>query len=130
VRAGRLLSPATLARVLAAVSSFYQWAIVAELFVGENPMRRRPDAALALVAERHRPFTGGASRQWPASREVQVRLPIRLPRPLSEPDVVALLDSMTCLRDLAMLLLMLDGDCDPAKSSGFRSATSPTGTGG
>ena len=72
--------------MLATVSSFYQWAIVAELFDGENPMRRRPDAALAMVAERHRPFTGGASRQQPTSREVRVRLPLRLPR-ISDPEI-------------------------------------------
>ena len=117
---GRLLSMATVSRVLATVSSFYQWAIVAELFDGENPMRRRPDAALAMVAERHRPFTGDASRQQPTSREVRVRLPIRLPRPLIEPDVVALLDSMTCLRDLAMLLLMLDGGLRPGEVLGLQ----------
>jgi integrase/recombinase XerD len=117
---GRLLSLATVARVLATVSSFYQWAIVAELFDGENPMRRRPDAVLALVAERHRPFTGGASRQQPTSREVRVRLPLRLPRPLSEPDVVVLLEAMTCLRDLAMLLLMLDGGLRPGEVLGLQ----------
>lgn len=117
---GRLLSLATVARVLATVSSFYQWAIVAELFDGENPMRRRPDAALAMVAERHRPFTGGASRQQPTSREVRVRLPLRLPRPLSEPDVVALLDAMRCLRDLTMLLLMLDGGLRPGEVLGLQ----------
>jgi integrase/recombinase XerD len=72
------------------------------------------------VADRHRPFTGGASRQRPTSREVRVRLPIRLPRPLSEPDVVALLDSMTCLRDLAMLLLMLDGGLRPGEVLGLQ----------
>ena len=120
VAQGRLLSLATVARVLATVSSFYQWAIVAELFDGENPMRRRPDAALAMVGERHRPFTGGASRQQPSSREVRVRLPLRLPRPLNEPDVVALLDAMTCLRDLAMLLLMLDGGLRPGEVLGLQ----------
>jgi integrase/recombinase XerD len=83
-------------------------------------MRRRPDAALAMVAERHRPFAGAASRQQPSSREVRVRLPIRLPRPLSEPDVVALLDAMTCLRDLAMLLLMLDGGLRPGEVLGLQ----------
>lgn len=62
---GRRLAPASAARVLAAVSSFYEWAIVVELFDAENPMRRQPDLALARVTERHRPFTGGASRQQP-----------------------------------------------------------------
>lgn len=116
---GRLLAPATVARVLATVSSFYQWAIVAELFTEDNPMRRRPYAALAMIPERHRPFAGGASRQPLVAREVRVRLPIRLPRPLNEAQVVALLGSMTTLRDLAMVLLMLDGGLRPGEVLGL-----------
>jgi hypothetical protein len=54
------VAAATAARVLAAVSRFYEWAIVAELLDAENPMRRQPDPALASAAERHRPFTGGS----------------------------------------------------------------------
>jgi integrase len=116
---GRLLAPATAARVLAAVSSFYEWAIIAELFDAENPMRRQPDVVLAKVAERHRPFAGGASRQQPVRRQIRVKLPLRLPRPLAEPEVEALLESMTCLRDLAMVLLMLDGGLRPGEVLGL-----------
>ena len=43
VEQGRLLAPATVARVLAAVSSFFEWAISAEVLDGENPMQRRFD---------------------------------------------------------------------------------------
>lgn len=117
---GRLLVPSSVARVLAAVWSFYDWAIVAELVTGENPMRRRRDVALAMVAERHRPFMGNASRQQPVSREVRVRLPHRLPRPMSESEVTALLESMTCLRDLTMVLLMLDGALLPGEMLGLQ----------
>ncbi|PBC49577.1 tyrosine-type recombinase/integrase [Rhodococcus sp. ACPA1] len=117
---GRLWAPASVARVLAAVSSFYDWAIVAELVTGENPMRRRRDVALAMVAERHRPCMGNASRQQPVSREVRVRLPHRLPRPMSESEVTALLESMTCLRDLTMVLLMLDGALRPGEVLGLQ----------
>jgi integrase/recombinase XerD len=116
---GRLLAPATAARVLAAVSSFYEWAIIVELFDAENPMRRQPDAVLARVAERHRPFAGGASRQQPIRRQIRVKLPLRLPRPLAEHEVEALLESMTCLRDLAMVLLMLDGGLRPGEVLGL-----------
>jgi integrase/recombinase XerD len=107
------------ARVLSAVSSFYEWAMVAELFEGDNPMRRRPDPAVALVTDRHRPFPGGASRQQPTLREIRVRLSVRLLRPLSAPDVVALLDSMRCLRDLAVVLPMLDGGLRPGEVLGL-----------
>lgn len=44
---------------------------------------------------------------------VRVRLPLRLPRPMSAEDVDALLTSITTLRDLAILLLMLDGGLRP-----------------
>ena len=116
---GRLLAPATVARALAAVSSFYGWAVLAGVVDGEHPMLRRRDIALSMVGERHRPFTGGASRQQPARRAVTVRLPQRLPRPLSEPDIVALLDSLTRLRDLALFLLMLDGGLRPGEALGL-----------
>jgi integrase len=116
---GRLLAPATVARVLAAVSSFYGWAVTAELLAGENPMQRRPDHAALMSIDRHRPFTGSASRQRPIRREVRVRLPLRLPRPMAAEDVTALLESMTNLRDLAMVLLMLDGGLRPGEVLGL-----------
>ena len=116
---GRVLAPATVARALAAVSSFYEWAIATERFVSENPLHRRRDLALARVSARHQPFTGSASRQQPTRRDVRVRVPSRLPRPMSDADVTALLDSMTNLRDLAMVLLMLDGGLRPGEVLGL-----------
>lgn len=59
---GRVLAPATLARALAAVSSFYEWAVATERFAGENPLHRRRDIALARVPARYQPFTGSA--EW------------------------------------------------------------------
>jgi integrase len=116
---GRVLAPATVARALAAVSSFYGWAIATELFAGDNPLHRRRDLALVRVPNRHQPFTGSASRQQPVRRDVRIRVPARLPRPMSEPEIVALLDSMTNLRDLAMVLLMLDGGLRPGEVLGL-----------
>jgi len=85
---GRLLSPATVQRVLAATSSFFDWAIAAEQYTtGENPMQRRIDHALGRVPERHQPFAGAPSRQQPIRRTVRVRLPLRLPRPMSSEDI-------------------------------------------
>lgn len=113
---GRLLSPATVQRILAATSSFFDWAIAAEQYtVGENPMQRRVDHALGRVPDRHQPFVGAASRQQPVRRTVRVRLPLRLPRPMTGEDVDALLASMTTLRDLAIFLLMLDGGLRPGE---------------
>ena len=113
---GRLLSPATVQRVLAATSSFFGWAIAAEQYTtGENPMQRRIDHALGRVPERHQPFVGAASRQQPIRRTVRVRLPLRLPRPMSPEDIDALLASLTTMRDLAIFLLMLDGGLRPGE---------------
>jgi integrase len=113
---GRLLSAATVQRVLAATSSFFEWVIAAEAYAGaDNPMQKRVDSALGRVPERHQPFVGAASRQQPVRRTVRVRLPIRLPRPLTGDEVQALLESVTTLRDLAIFLLMLDGGLRPGE---------------
>jgi integrase len=113
---GRLLSASTVDRILAGVSSFYDWAISAEEYTqGESPLHLWPDPALARVADRHRPFTGGASRQRPIRRAVTVKRPLRLPRPMAEDEIEALLGSLTRLRDLAMFLLMLDGGMRPGE---------------
>src|SRR6266700_980038 len=53
------LSPATINRILATVSSFYEYLIVTEVFPGrENPIQKVDDPALARISERHRPFMG------------------------------------------------------------------------
>lgn len=113
---GRLLSGATVQRILAATSSFFEWAIAAEAHGGgDNPMQKRVDSALARVPDRHGPFVGVASRQQPIRRTVRVRLPLRLPRPLADEDIALLLGSMTTMRDLAIFLLMLDGGLRPGE---------------
>lgn len=113
---GQLLSAATVQRVLASTSSFFDWAIAAEQYtVGDNPMQRRIDQALGRVPDRHQPFVGAPSRQQPVRRTVRVRLPRRLPRPMTSGDVEALLTSLTSLRDLAIFLLMLDGGLCPGE---------------
>lgn len=113
---GQLLSAATVQRVLAATSSFFTWAIAAELYVaGENPMQRKVDHALGRVPDMHQPFVGAASRQQPTRRTVRVRLPLRLPRPMTSEDIDSILASLTTLRDLAVFLLMLDGGLRPGE---------------
>jgi integrase len=76
-------------------------------------MQTRVDTALGRLPDRHQPFVGAASRQQPVRRTVRVRLPIRLPRPMKPDEVDALLASTTTIRDLALLLLMLDGGLRP-----------------
>lgn len=95
--------------------AFYDWAIAAELFDGRRPIERRPDPSWQRVTGRHRPFLGSASRRPAQRRTLAVRQPIRLPRPLSEEQVEALLGQLVCRRDRAMLLVMLQGGLRPGE---------------
>ncbi|MEV7237211.1 tyrosine-type recombinase/integrase [Streptomyces sp. NPDC051020] len=112
---GSLLAPATVNRILAAVSSFYDWAVVAEEYDGDSPMQKRLDPALARVPDRHQPFMGRASRQQPMRRTVTVKQPRRLPRPVDEAVLEHFIGSLKRLRDLAVFLLMLDGGLRPGE---------------
>ncbi|GIG30707.1 tyrosine-type recombinase/integrase [Cellulomonas marina] len=104
------LSDATVARVLAAVASFYEFLIVSELYGDEHPM---------LTTEGGKPVRpralGANSRQVPIRRRVRVKTPERLPRPMARSDVEAFLDSLTTLRDRAIFLLCVNGGLRPAE---------------
>ncbi|MFE4801768.1 site-specific integrase [Streptomyces sp. NPDC056708] len=88
----------TVNRILAAVSSFYDWAVVAEEYDGDSPMQKRLDPALARVPDRHQPFMGRASRQQPTRRTVTVKQPRRLPRPVDEVVLEKFIGSLKRLR--------------------------------
>lgn len=110
------LSPATINRAFAAVSSFYEYLILAGHFTErENPFQKVPDPALAHVAARHRPFMGSASQQRPLRRAVHVKMVRRIPRPMDDEHVHQLLESLSKKRDKAMLLLMLHGGLRPGE---------------
>ena len=110
------LTAATINRILAAVSSFYEYLIVAgQLPDAENPLQKVDDLAQARVSERHRPFLGSASRQRPIRRIVRVKLVQRVPRPLSHDQVAQLLGALRRWRDKAILLLMLQGGLRPGE---------------
>jgi integrase len=110
------LSPATINRTFAAVSSFYEYLILTgEFSQRENPIHQVDDPALARVAARHRPFMGRASRQRPLRRSVHVKTVQRVPRPMDDEQIDLLLASLSKKRDKAMLLLMLHGGLRPGE---------------
>lgn len=112
----RYLSPATVNRALAAVSSFYEYLVITgKLADSENPIRKRPDPAYAKVPGRHRPFIGKASRQRPVRRSVGVKTALRLPRPMSDEQIQRFFDGLRRLRDQAAFLLMLQGGLRPGE---------------
>ena len=110
------LAATTINRMLAAVSSFYEYLILSgQLTAGENPLQKVDDPMTARVSERHRPFMGHASRQRPIRRVVRVKTVSRIPRPMSEEQIKALLGSLHLWRDKAMILLMLQGGLRPGE---------------
>jgi integrase len=110
------LAPASVNRVLVAVSSFFEYLIVSgQLARAENPMQKAADLERVRVSERHRPAMGAASRQRPVRRVVRVRTVERLPRPLTDEQVAALLGSLRRWRDRALVLLMLQGGLRPGE---------------
>jgi len=113
------LAPATVNRALAAVSSFYEYAVLSGRLERENPIEQRPDRAAEFVSDRHRPFMDGASRQRPVRRTVRVKTVQAVPRPLDDQQVAALLGALRCRRDRALLLLMLDGGLRPGEALGM-----------
>ena len=113
------LAPGTVNRILAAVSSFYEYALLAGLIETVNPIEQRPDPALARVANRHRPFMGSVSQQRPVRRSVRVKTIQRVPRPLDDGQIEALLKELRSLRDRALILLMLQGGLRPGEALGL-----------
>jgi integrase len=115
------LAPESINRALTAVSSFYEYLILAgELGRGDNPIQVRPDPALARVSERHRPALGSSSRQRPVRRSVRVKTTQRLPRPLSPEQLDALLSVVKNLRDKAAIAVMYEGGLRPGEVLGLR----------
>jgi len=103
------LSPSTINRILTTVSTFYEYLILSDQLGRENPMEKRPDPAYTRVTNRHRSFLDHTSRQRPLRRSVRVKTVRRLPRPLDDEQVEALLAALRRGRDRALVLLMLHG---------------------
>ena len=110
------LSAPTVNRILAAISSLHEYFMVSEQFTArENPIQKRDDPALARVSERHRPFMGQASPSASHSTHCAGENSGAVTRSMSDEQVQQLLSSLTCLRDKAMLLLMLHGGFRPGE---------------
>lgn len=118
-RAVAHLSAATINRVLAAVSSFYEWARITERFDGPSPITRVHDRAAARVSERHRSFLTGIASRAPTRSPMRLRQVHRVPRPMTNKHVDALIAQLRCRRDLAMIRLMLDGGLRPGEALGL-----------
>jgi len=109
------LAATTVNRILAAVSTFYEYIILTNVSDGENPLRKIPDIAIARVVPRYTPFLSLTTKQRPVRRVVRVRTAQRLPRPLTDDQVTKLFGALTRRRDRAIFLLMLQGGLRPGE---------------
>jgi site-specific recombinase XerD len=117
---GRRLSARTCNRVLAAVSSFYEFVISCGGYTSvENPILRETDQASARVLGRHRPALVTSVDQRPVRRILRVRTVETLPRPIPDEIYLALLAQLERLRDRALLELMHEGGLRPGEVLGL-----------
>jgi len=112
----RYLAPKTINRILAAISSFYDYMITAGQFHQTHPLEKIPEPLAQRLTERHRSFLAGIHRQRPLRRRVAVRTVERLPRVLEAHQVSALVGALRSTRDLALIRLMLDGGLRPGEA--------------
>ncbi|MFF2657365.1 tyrosine-type recombinase/integrase [Kitasatospora sp. NPDC058032] len=118
---GRVLSPKTCNRVLAAVSSFYEFLIASEQYSGrENPIVKVLDRAAARVPDRYRPPLSNAARQRPVRRVLRVKTVEAVPRPMAAEVYGALLGELRNRRDRALLEVMWEGGLRPGEVLGLR----------
>ncbi|GGM65855.1 integrase [Micromonospora sonchi] len=118
---GRLLAAKTCNRVLAAVSSFYEYLISVERYGGaDNPIVTVADQAAARVPGRPRAPLMTSRPQRPVRRALRVKTVEALPRPMSVETYVALLGVLRTRRDRALLELMWEGGLRPGEALGLR----------
>jgi integrase len=118
---GRLLSAKTCNRIMAAVSSFYEYLIASELYDGrENPIVKVADRAAARAAGRYKPPLDNANRQRPVRKMLRVKTVDALPRPMPAETYDALLGELRKRRDRAMLELMWEGGLRPGEVLGLQ----------
>lgn len=98
------LSTMTINRILAAVSTFFEYLVLS----GYEGVANNP-----LDASAGNGRVGKARR--PARRLIRLRRIHRIPRPLTDEQVARLLEVIVRLRDRAMFLLMLQGGLRPGE---------------
>lgn len=118
---GRLLSARTCNRILAAVSSFYEFLITCERYGGrENPILKQADSASLRAAGRWRPPLVNSKKQIPVRRTLRIKTVDSLPRPMPDETYRALISAMRTKRDRALLELMHEGGLRPGEALGLR----------
>lgn len=118
---GRALSGRTCNRILACVSTFYEFLISTERYSGpRNPLIKEVDSASSRVPARHRQPLLTSADQRPIRRVLRVRVTEQLPRPMPDEMYLELLAQLRTLRDRALVELMWEGGFRPGEVLGLR----------
>lgn len=104
------LSASTINRILACISSFYDWVIINDDGYSGNPLPSVIDYKAVPITESYKGFLSFVNKGNQAkSRFLKVKAPKRLPRPVSIDSTKLILQSLNSFRDKAILLLSLQG---------------------
>ncbi len=108
-KTGRL-SPDTIQRILASISSFYDWVNLSDQGYNTNPVVQIVDYKAVPVNNSYKGFLSYTKKQnQMKSRFLKVKAPKSLPHPLSDKQVKLIVDSVKTYRDKAILLLAFQG---------------------
>lgn len=108
-KTGRL-SPKTVNRILASLSSFYDWVNLSDDSYSGTPLPEVQDYKTVPITESYRGFLSFAKKKNRMStRFLKVKAPNSLPRPLSDEQVAGIINGVYTNRDKAILLLAFRG---------------------
>ena len=108
-KTGRL-SPKTVNRILASLSSFYDWVNLSDDSYSGTPIPEIQDYKTVPVTESYRGFLSFAKKKNKmSSRFLKVKVAKSLPRPLSDKQVANIINGVSTNRDKAILLLAFRG---------------------
>lgn len=104
------LSPNTVNRILATISSFYDWANLTNEDHNNSPVTEVVDYKTVPVNESFKGFLSYTRKQnQMKSRFLKIKAPKPLPRPLSDEHVKMIVDDVNSYRDKAILLIAFQG---------------------
>lgn len=104
------LSPKTINRIMATLSSFFDWVNLVDDNYSGTPLPEITDYRAVPVSDSYKgllSFTKKKNKM--SSRFLKIKVPKALPRPLSDEQVQAIINGVHSNRDKAMLLLAFRG---------------------
>lgn len=104
------LSPKSINRILATLSSFYDWLNLTDDNYTGTPLPEVTDYKTVPINESYKGFLSFTKKKNKmSSRFLKVKTPKALPRPLTDEQVQAIINGVISTRDKAMLLLAFRG---------------------